>query len=743
MNLLRFVFWVLLAPVLGGVVGCSAGRTEEGRDAGSRDASRFDGSADAGSRPDACGRLCGTTCCAQGEVCEEGACLQPCEGTRCGAGCCNGDTPLCYGGACIGAGDACSSDRTCPTGWVCEPIVGACVPEPSGAECLYIPPTGVFTPEVEWRTEVPVYSTPAVAQTTDDNGDGRIDSRDVPDLVFNSGFYREFAPGRVNPILYARSGATGEVVWEAPIERWSVAGFPAAVADLEGDGSPEVVTAVRTAMNDSNVPFHVGAFEPRTMRWKWVSDERLNDDTTTGGGGGYPVTLSDLDGDGTVESIVNGRVFSSTGSFLWMDRRLQVPRANFVDSAPVIADVDNDGKREVIGSNDAFRFDGEHYWTSGARPRNLPVAIGDFLGDDEIPELVVVDQTRFWLVNPTTGANILGPVDAGSGGGFGTPTIPAVADYDGDGKPEFSMVRGTRFIVIDPRMPAPHIQWEIDINAGVGGRTSATVFDFDGDEAAEVIINGYCFVEIFAGADGRKLWQTPSYSQNSVIPVVADVDGDGNAELMISSTSAYDGPVRDPRTADVCGSIAEGFFPHRAGVRVFGDVRDNWVATRRVWNQYAYHIDNITEDNLVPPIDERSWTTHNTYRVNRVENATRAPDLRVRALDARTENCPSSVTLRALVENVGARGVLDGLPVAFYMYDGSALGDLLAVGATTRPLLWGESAWVEVVVPLDEDVRGFSFVAVADDNGSRGIHGECREDNNQSLPLVFECVDLI
>ena len=34
-------------------------------------------------------------------------------------------------------------------------------------------------------------------------------------------------------------------------------------------------------------------------------------------------------------------------------------------------------------------------------------------------------------------------------------------------------------------------------------------------------------------------------------------------------------------------------FKLDAGIEVWGEIRDNWVSTRPVWNQHSYHITNI------------------------------------------------------------------------------------------------------------------------------------------------------
>ena len=57
-------------------------------------------------------------------------------------------------------------------------------------------------------------------------------------------------------------------------------------------------------------------------------------------------------------------------------------------------------------------------------------------------------------------------------------------------------------------------------------------------------------------------------------PVIADVDGDFKAEIVFSTNN-------------------DSGFKLDAGIEVWGEIRDNWVSTRPVWNQHSYHITNV------------------------------------------------------------------------------------------------------------------------------------------------------
>ena len=56
-------------------------------------------------------------------------------------------------------------------------------------------------------------------------------------------------------------------------------------------------------------------------------------------------------------------------------------------------------------------------------------------------------------------------------------------------------------------------------------------------------------------------------------PLVVDVDGDGNSEIMVVAT-------------DISAGTDVGYVTRR-GLYVYGDTNEEWVPTRRVWTQHS------------------------------------------------------------------------------------------------------------------------------------------------------------
>jgi hypothetical protein len=85
-------------------------------------------------------------------------------------------------------------------------------------------------------------------------------------------------------------------------------------------------------------------------------------------------------------------------------------------------------------------------------------------------------------------------------------------------------------------------------------------------------------------------------------PVVADVDNDGSAEIVLVSNAGFEYPDQ----AD----------PPWETVKVIRDAGDRWIQPRRIWNQHTYHVTNVREDGTIPQYEPASWELLNTYRTN-------------------------------------------------------------------------------------------------------------------------------
>jgi hypothetical protein len=432
---------------------------------------------------------------------------------------------------------------------------------------------------------------------------------------------------------------------------------------------------------------------------------------------------------------------------------------------------------------------------------------------DGKPEVVLIADGNLVILNGATGALLRD--DALNGGDYGG--APNVDDFDGDGFPEIATALSDLYAVIDLQAPeatncpawpdrlddrgAPpqtnparnagdetcskdsdctlagttcnelakkcvclHNGWTRDTEDDSSRVTSSSVFDFNGDGAAEVAYGDECYFRVYDGAAGGVYLALPSVSRTIIEnPVVADVDNDGNAEIIFVSNNwieqCDEGNVSpsgwDPgETLNTwpTGTVDKDQLPN--GITVLGDPTDTWVAARRIWNQHAYHVTNVLESGAIPEHEPESWKPlngrlYNTYR-SQPRNYGVAPDLALTAIqisspDAQCGELSDTIQITVVVRNQGDLRVGPGVEVAFYgTWDGDETtlddtnGDPIVI-TLDKSLEPGASTLVTVEYevgnnadPNDESLPDSVRVAIDGGNDSdAGKERECVEDNNE------------
>jgi hypothetical protein len=603
-------------------------------------------------------------------------------------------------------------------GDVCDPPLTFRTGGSSDSNCRYTPPPRQFQPADEWSwspgpmTPSPekdqVMSTPAVINLTDDNGDGAVDRNDVPDVVFISfdttGPANDPLQHTLNAgILRAVSGENGRELWSATgvASRVAPAGNVAA-GDLDGDGVPELVTE---AWVGGVIAFRADG----TIYWSCVTAACRPIQALWGG-----MAIADLDGGGP-EVIRGGCVLEGTsGAIRFCGAGGH--GSNGVGGLSVVADLDGDNVQEVIAGRTAYRANGAIAWDFPARDDGF-IAVAQ-LDADPFPELVMVGNRNVYRLD--TDGSLIWTVPV-RGGGFGGP--PTIANFDDDPEPEIGIVGRTRYTVLNADST---LVWSNTIQEFSSSRTGAAVFDFDGDGAAEVVYNdeNTLFVFAYVGtASAAVVWSAPNSTLTAhEYPVIADVDNDGNAELVVGANNF-------------------GRATATKGLRVFADVQDNWVSTLSLWNQHSYHITNVTPDGAIPYPESASWLSTNTYRTN-VQGAANTPALAAPDLVALTpasiKRCPGANLIGAWIENRGALQVPAGVSVAFYDGTPSPMNPAFATTLTTRPLFPGEAQFVSVTWAAPPSSPRTVIIRVDDDGSgnAQGAHNECREDAANQVEIT-------
>lgn len=545
---------------------------------------------------------------------------------------------------------------------------------------------GLSSPDPNYKE---VSMTPVVGPLHDTNGDGKIDSSDTPRVVF-AAFSGTPWHSSMPSVLRAIDGATGADVWSVPLSTFGgvVHQTGMALADLDGDGAPEIV-AIKN-MGGLVVLNNMGQV-------KWQKEGPLP----------YSVAVADLDGDGKGEVLYSNKIYSHTG-----DLKLTLAECPVGASSYAVKLLPASSGQQIVCGNALFGGDGTFLWRA-AVPDTEGAVMSDVSFDGgATPNFVLVYGGKVWRIDHL-GRVVWGEVPIGSGWGG----APMMADLDGDGVPEIAVAGQGHYTVY---RSDGTLLWQRGI-LDMSGAASSTAFDFDGDGLPDAVHRGQGVLHIFNGRTGNTIYSVlSSSSTGGESPVVADVDGDGHADLVVP-----------------------GDFGNEAGIYVYSDLNRASTATRKVWNQFQYSRSNINDDLSLPRDPAPSWKTHNTFRVNGpiqgegviVPDAT-ASYLRV----ADSGQAGSRLTVR--IGNGGGLSIPAGLKVAFYA--GTVGEPVLGIATTSRALAAGEFEDVHLDVTGSLGNRNLVTI-VADDNGAglRAINDFDRNNNTVLGELSAIAANLI
>ncbi|MCB9596441.1 MAG: hypothetical protein H6719_27205 [Sandaracinaceae bacterium] len=755
----------------------------------------------------------------------------------------------------------CRDDWDCPSNTECD--VDRCVGTGVAPTCLLPPaPFTDVLPSLEpgfpwggtdrgdrdatgspFPSSSQVVMTPLVANLDDDNGDGLIDERDFPEIIFmtfcgsdytNNGVLRAVhggGPARGGD-FFATCGATE---WhEGDALSVSCACSAAdldssttlAAGDLDGDGVPEIVGVLENdrirIYSNRGVPIVTSSFS--------VS------------GGNPSVAIANVDGVGLAEILVGNRLYTlehdASGAIAFVDEFRGARGQGDNGQGPIscIADLDGDGRQELIGGSTVHRLPNapagatrradctgsetdpdEVEWCAGRlvevwdgravngapAERDGFCAVADVWGADPasppgpdnrpdgVPEVITIAAGRLQIYDSRDGTLI---DDRNLPGGRGG--APNVDDFDGDGFPEIGTAFDNEYVLVDLQPPTGmcpawptvfrddmtglqgnpartppttacataadcgdvsqltcnpstsqcvclHNGWMRRTEDDSSQVTGSSVFDFNGDGSAEVIYNDECYFRVYAGIDGTVYFKENSPSRTRTEnPVVADVDNDGNAEIVFAASNES-------------GFCSEG-NDFNNGIEVWGDASDTWVSARRIYNQHAYHVTNVYESGGVPAREPESWRPwngrlYNTYRSQPRQPFGIAPDLQVGAVqisspDATCGTLSTTIDITVRVVNAGDLRVGPDVLVGFHgeWTAGGVMEPLYADAAMTpltttlgAPLEPGGERFVTVRYDAAFNSPGVlpDRVRVVVDEGDR--ERECREDNNESTVPVM------
>ena len=447
---------------------------------------------------------------------------------------------------------------------------------------------------------------PAIGNLTDDNGDGKIDENDIPDIAFTtwSGNTLVVLSGDGSGVIFEKSGYNGQ--------------GGVTIADADADGDPEVIAITTT--NAIALVNGAGVEEWRSNTFAMMQ---------------YPQpTVADLDGDGKPEvigdiGIVNGEDGTTVGTI-----------ANPSNSwrTPIAADIDQDGTQEIILANIVANHKGQTEWTNPGSGYGNFGAVANIDNDNEAEVFFVSGSQLF--IHEDDGTLIRTVNIPGS-----NPGPPSIADFDGDGEIEIAIPANTQLSVFD--VDGTQL-WTRTIN-DTSGLAGASGYDMNGDGAYEVLFADQDALRIYDGAAGTVLYENYSHSSGTVweYPVIADIDQDDSAEICIASNGS-------------------GY----KGVTCFGHNGDGWPQAGPTWGTHDFAVTNIDPDGSVPKKPEASWLKYNVFRARPSVDDPATSDLGGKLTEICVADCNDGpVKISFQVWNEGAETVAAGTPYALYRID--------------------------------------------------------------------------
>lgn len=423
-------------------------------------------------------------------------------------------------------------------------------------------------------------------------------------------------------------------------------GHPFALGDVDQDGYGEIIVA--TSLLDG----HKLRCYDIDGNLKWVSNDGAGNEESYWskpmsdilGSGATPV-IADIDGDGEIEIFVGDRIFDGyTGELLaalpeeaqvpgkWIKGRGHRQQTNTIGGGtyqPVLADINGDGKMDVVAGNSTYdvTINRENPALSVVfeiahvdAPDGL-TSVADIDGDG-ILDVIVVASPRTNIVMPSNppGAIIATTfyVWQGSSGNFiGTLQYPPgvtagsrsasgsrafIGDIDGDGKPEICFTTASKMHAYKYNGTDLVPIWNNKTTTDTSGATTMTMFDFNLDGESELVYRDETHIRILdkngnnvKDENGVEAIFDCRSATHTEYPVVVDLDGDGHAEILVSGARL--GAVTATETR----------------LMVFtSKTPDIWAPARSVWNQHGYNPLYVNEDLSIPqfPLGQQTETIY-------------------------------------------------------------------------------------------------------------------------------------
>ncbi|MFH1511475.1 MAG: PQQ-binding-like beta-propeller repeat protein [Candidatus Woesearchaeota archaeon] len=334
--------------------------------------------------------------------------------------------------------------------------------------------------------------------------------------------------------------------------------------------------------------------QPSDLKSEWEFDAKspIYSDITTG----------DINGDGKKEIICksnNDEIFalSATGSRLWtysfkteteLERLfLEKDSIKIICSNPVLADIDDDGKDEIIvGSSNgrmyAIKGDGTLIWsfkTNGA-VHSTP-AIEDINGDGR-KEIIFGSSDKCLYALDSKGQRIWSFET-----GLEVESGVAVCDINNDGRKE--IIFGSN----DNRIYALNDEGDLLWQFPTQGPINATprIGDIHNNGQLKIIVGSHDGFVYVIKANGNLEWKFKTNGKIVSEACVADINFDGKLEIVVTSCSYEENLLILSNMRDKIGSYGAGFWVTSSALVNDIDMDGNYEI---VFGSYDHHVHILT-----------------------------------------------------------------------------------------------------------------------------------------------------
>ena len=340
----------------------------------------------------------------------------------------------------------------------------------------------------------------------------------------------------------------------APYKTYQLAGSPRtlAVADLNGDGHPDIVVAPDYSMGEVWL-INTAAAQPSAV--------------TIGHGQPGNFVLADMNGDGFKDVVYGDFVVSdgtgSMGSFTVLSNdgsggfgyyEAPYPGKSNAMVAVISADVDHDGHPDLVAMNGGTagltssmsiyhnQGDGTFVWQADYSLGANPIfAVAADMNKDGWPDIVFASGSAVYVTRNLGNGTFAAPTSYLLSA---TATGLAVGDLNKDGYPDVvAAVSGRKVVSVLKNNGSGGLLARTDYTATVAKPYTVQLADVNGDGNLDVVVghNGSGAVSVWFGTGTGTIQGLATYAVSDFVVslAVGDVDGDGRPDVV--TIPAYGG----------------------------------------------------------------------------------------------------------------------------------------------------------------------------------------------------------